>query len=171
MSLSKPKQPSSADLVARALAQRNEIYLNLIREELQRLHEQYQERDRSSFQSLVQRFYRSFFNNSMDQSKQRIVPTDGVNSRKLKEIDYSGSIPEQYICPLTMDIMSEPCYVRQHPNQRFEKSWILTHLQNHDDNPLTREPMTTDDLIDDTLLKSEISEFVEAQIHIKKAQP
>ncbi len=109
----------------------------------------------------------SFFGPSRAPSNKATIPQDGLNRQKLKEIDYSGSIPKDYQCPLSMEIMTEPVYVRQHPNQRFEKSWILAHLQNRHDNPLTREHMTEADLIDDTALKSEINAFVEAQLNTK----
>ncbi len=141
----------------------NQAYLNDVRRELQGLTNVFPVRQRAG--------YGAFFQRLLQHMTQSVALSEGPNSIALQQIHYAREIPEQYVCPLTMHIMSDPVYVRQHPNQRFEKTWILAHLRNHANNPLTREPMNPSDLIEDSGLKTEIESFVENVISEHNQSP
>ncbi len=100
------------------------------------------------------------------QQNNKLSLEDGPNSIALK--DYTGEIPPEYICPLSLQIMSDPVKVQQHPMQRFERAWIQAHLQRRADNPLNRERLVLSDLLDDNKLKTEIDEFVALILNINK---
>ncbi|PJD95450.1 MAG: hypothetical protein CK426_04345 [Legionella sp.] len=95
-------------------------------------------------------------------------PQEGINNFKLEEINYQGSIPENYRCPLSYCIMSNPVFVASHPNQRYERSWIVHHIAKSHNNPLTREPLNVSQLVEDSQLKEEIDAFVEMQINASR---
>jgi hypothetical protein len=89
-------------------------------------------------------------------------PGAGENAEKLSGLELN--IPDEFICPLSFQIMTNPVYVNAHPGQRFERSWIEYHLREHNDNPLNREPLSLSELSDDTTLKNQIDAYVEEQL-------
>lgn len=134
--------------------ERDEEYLALVRTTLQILATQRSETEESLLRRIVLRFF-------SPSSQTSSALSEGANSVKLNKINYNETIPDEYICPLTMTIMTDPVRVKQHPNQRFERTWILAHLKHHTDNPLTREPLNASNLEPDSALKTEIDAFVE----------
>jgi hypothetical protein len=58
------------------------------------------------------------------------------------------------MCPLTLDSMQDPVMTRWGHN--FERMALLTWLQRHDECPLTRNPMTLQDIIGNRALKEKI---------------
>jgi hypothetical protein len=89
-------------------------------------------------------------------------PGVGENAEKLSGLELN--IPDEFICPLSFQIMTNPVYVNAHPGQRFERSWIEYHLSQHNNNPLNREPLSLSELSDDTALKNQIDAYVEEQL-------
>ncbi len=81
--------------------------------------------------------------------------TQGANA---KLVDACGltDIPREYECPLSREVMTDPVYVRAHPNQKFERAWIEQALLIKPLNPLNREPLLVSDLVTDTDLKNKI---------------
>lgn len=64
------------------------------------------------------------------------------------------NVPEAYICPISLDIMTHPLVSRS--GHRFERSAIQAWLAKAGVNPLTRQPMGLRDLIPDYHLEDEI---------------
>ena len=62
--------------------------------------------------------------------------------------------PEEFICPLTLEVMTEPVMTRLGHN--FELSALLQWLERHDACPLTRNPMTLKDIIVNRALQARI---------------
>jgi ligand-binding SRPBCC domain-containing protein len=62
--------------------------------------------------------------------------------------------PEEFICPLTLEVMTEPVMTRLGHN--FELSALLQWLERHDECPLTRNPMTLKDIIVNRALQERI---------------
>jgi hypothetical protein len=66
----------------------------------------------------------------------------------------STNVPPEFICPLTLEIMTEPVMTRLGHN--FELSALLKWLDGHEVCPLTRNPMTLKDIIVNRALKANI---------------
>jgi ligand-binding SRPBCC domain-containing protein len=62
--------------------------------------------------------------------------------------------PEDFICPLTLEVMKEPVMTRLGHN--FELSALLQWLERHDECPLTRNPLTLKDIIVNRALQERI---------------
>ena len=66
--------------------------------------------------------------------------------------------PEEYICPLTLDVMEDP--VMSKYGQSFERSEILEWLKaGHGVCPLSRRPLSLQDLVTNHGLRMRISEW------------
>jgi hypothetical protein len=92
-------------------------------------------------------------------------PSAGKNDAKLAEIGFDNeNIPDQYCCPLSLAIMTEPVYARGLEQYQFEKSWITRHLTTSNAHPFTRQPLSASDLIPNEALKMEITTFVESAV-------
>jgi U-box domain len=66
--------------------------------------------------------------------------------------------PEDYLCPLTLDVMTDP--VMSKYGQSFERSEILQWLgSGHGVCPLSRRPLSLQDLVTNHALKLRISEW------------
>ncbi len=89
---------------------------------------------------------------------------DGVNAEKLSGIEIE--IPDEYCCPLSLSVMSDPVYFPGDPTEkRFERSWITKWLnENRGIHPFTRAVVAASTLQADTKLKAEIDDFVEKAI-------
>jgi hypothetical protein len=66
----------------------------------------------------------------------------------------SNEPPPEFICPLTLEVMTEPAMTRLGHN--FELVALLQWLEQHDDCPLTRNPMTLRDVIVNRALQERI---------------
>ncbi|WP_133129417.1 U-box domain-containing protein [Legionella yabuuchiae] len=86
-------------------------------------------------------------------------PEDFRNSSKLAG-NTNLDIPEEFICAITHQIMTEPVYDRNFPQQRYDRHAIERWLSDHSTNPYTRTQLTTENLIADDGLKERIDEFV-----------
>lgn len=67
------------------------------------------------------------------------------------------SVPEKYLCPLTLEIMVHPLMTKA--GHSFERSAIFEWLRVNDVNPLTREPLSPRDLVLNHALKMEIRQW------------
>ena len=65
--------------------------------------------------------------------------------------------PEEFFCPITGDIMSEP--MKDKYGHRYEKTAIISWLESHQSSPLTRQPLSLADLTADSELQQRIEEF------------
>jgi len=74
-------------------------------------------------------------------------------------------VPTEFYCPITGDLMNEPVLGKD--GHSYEKSEIFQWLSTNKTSPLTREPLTTDDLVDNLPLKRSIEEI---RKHLKEEQ-
>lgn len=91
--------------------------------------------------------------------------TSGSNAEKIERIaNFSTeTIPTDYICPLSLSIMSDPTYIPGDvTGQRFERSWITTWLNEKGSHPTTRVKFQSSLLQPDFDLKHAISHFIQA---------
>ena len=64
------------------------------------------------------------------------------------------NVPDDFYCPITGDLMNEPVLGKD--GHSYEKSEILKWLSTNSTSPMTREPLTKDDLVDNLPLKRSI---------------
>ncbi len=67
------------------------------------------------------------------------------------------SIPQAYICPITLTLMTDP-YSDKDGNT-YEKEAIFKWIAEHGNSPITRNPMSTNDLRPNRALKDAIDEY------------
>eukprot|EP00977_Amphora_coffeiformis_P027176 scaffold34593_cov179-Amphora_coffeaeformis.AAC.14 len=67
-------------------------------------------------------------------------------------------VPEEYICPLTLDVMAEPLLSREGHN--YEREAILNWVSENGTSPLTREPLRPSQLVLNRALKFRIQFFL-----------
>lgn len=74
------------------------------------------------------------------------------------------SIPDQFICPLTLNIMRDPVMIRT--GHTFERSAIFKWLEKgHDTCPLTRQPLGISGLVTNHALLVEMQKWRALQRH------
>lgn len=83
------------------------------------------------------------------------------NSVELSKINIAH-IPDELMCPITHEIMTDPVYSEQ-CQHRYERTAILKWLDRRTDDPITRRPLDQDDLIRDFDLKRKVDGFVETR--------
>ena len=69
----------------------------------------------------------------------------------------SLSIPEEYICPLTLELFKHPVMTRW--GHTFERDAIMEWLKKNDECPLTRNKMTLKDILPHRSLNEKIKEW------------
>ena len=100
------------------------------------------------------------------QNNQAFFPAPTLsNDEKLEYKGFLGAIPERYICPLSLVIMTDPVYDRAAPSIKFERNWIEESLVNKKQNPCTRGSLTPEHLVSDDAQRREIRAFVKAICH------
>lgn len=67
-------------------------------------------------------------------------------------------LPQEYICPLTLDVMSEPLLSKEGHN--YEREAILSWIAEHGTSPLTREPLRPSQLVRNRILEAKIRFFL-----------
>lgn len=73
-------------------------------------------------------------------------------------MEYSVEVPDEFICPLTLEIMKDPVVSRY--GNSFERSAIVEWLKNGThDCPLTRRPLTLQGVITNHRLRTRIREW------------
>lgn len=68
-------------------------------------------------------------------------------------------VPEEFICPLTLDVMSEPLLSREGHN--YEREAIMNWVADHGTSPLTRETMRPSQLVRNRTLEARIRVFLQ----------
>jgi hypothetical protein len=76
--------------------------------------------------------------------------------------------PSAFVCPITYDIMSDP--VQGPDGHSYERQAIVDWLSNHGTSPLTRKPMTAEQLVENRNLKDLIEAWKEEQQQAKDKQ-
>ncbi len=71
----------------------------------------------------------------------------------------SDNIPNEYICPITCDIMTEPVILTD--GHTYEKKAITKWLETHNTSPLTKEIVNKEIIIPCYSLRSLIQDFIE----------
>lgn len=69
-------------------------------------------------------------------------------------------IPEDFICGISREIMTNPVYDRRCPQQKFDLLVIKEWLKDHPSHPMTRQPLQLSELVYDEALKERINAFV-----------
>ena len=67
-------------------------------------------------------------------------------------------VPQEYICPLTLDVMTEPLLSREGHN--YEREAILSWVADNGTSPLTREPLRPSQLLRNRTLEAKIHFFL-----------
>jgi hypothetical protein len=93
---------------------------------------------------------------------------DKSNAEKIGAFD-SPDIPEEYLCQITQEIMTNPVYDINHVQYKFERSEILKALLIKKENPYTRTPLHETDLVEDSELKGKISFFINSLSEVIEA--
>ncbi len=88
-----------------------------------------------------------------------------LNSNQEQLENYPGIIPEEYLCQLSFEIMTDPVFDPRVPHIKFERGSIERALAIKNENPYTRQPLTHEELIPDTELKDQIKTFVDEITH------
>ena len=68
-----------------------------------------------------------------------------------------SSVPDEFICHITLEIMSNPVMTRW--GNSFEREAILQWLSSHGQCPLTRNPMSLKDIIVNKVLREKINQW------------
>ncbi len=78
-------------------------------------------------------------------------------------------VPSKYVCPITMDIMSDPVYLsNDQVKHRFERSAIKKWIGQHGTHPLNRRNVANDTLVTDKALQNDIGHFKRATTRAHK---
>lgn len=87
------------------------------------------------------------------------TPSDGENAKRAALLPEDVDIPEEFICPLSQAIMTNPVFDPESGN-RFERAWILAEIQRTGKNPCNRKNLLAESLQPDCKLKEEIDQFL-----------
>jgi len=68
-------------------------------------------------------------------------------------------IPEEFICPVTQDIMSDPVIAQD--GHTYERKNISEWVSKHGTSPITREQISKDIIIPNRVLKAQIDQYLE----------
>ena len=72
-------------------------------------------------------------------------------------VDKTIPVPSEYICPITLCLMSHPLMSKT--GMRYERSAILAWLVKSNTCPMTRQPLHLSQLVSDRALENEIKRF------------
>eukprot|EP01038_Epipyxis_sp_PR26KG_P014089 gene14089-18908_t len=75
--------------------------------------------------------------------------------------DMTKKFPEQFLCPITLSIMSDP--VMDLDGITYERSAIMNWLVDHKVSPITRNPLHYTQLIPNRALRSAIEEYLKSE--------
>lgn len=87
------------------------------------------------------------------------TPSDGENAKRAALLPEDVDIPEEFICPLSQAIMTDPVFDPESGN-RFERAWILAEIQRTGKNPCNRQDLSKESLKPDSKLQEEINQFL-----------
>lgn len=124
---------------------------------------------RPEFSSLDIAIRNSWFENSI--SRTIPLPNISTNQAKLDEIAYDGKIPDEFICPLSCSIMTDPVSNPTEGLPDVERSWIELEINRTKKNPFNNQPLASEDLAPNTTLSKKISDFVTRILEEKEISP
>jgi hypothetical protein len=78
------------------------------------------------------------------------------------EASEAAEVPDDYICPITAEIMTDPVSSSDHHGFTYEREAITEWLRTHDTSPRTGAKLESKTLIPNYSLRSIICSFVEA---------
>jgi U-box domain len=99
-------------------------------------------------------------NSSIDESRQQKQQHASSFHQNITDAAtaFGVRIPDEYVCPITMEVMTAP--VQSIYGHNFEKDAIRIWLQDHSCCPLTRRPMRMHDLTSNKLLRADIGQWI-----------
>lgn len=77
-------------------------------------------------------------------------------------------VPDEMLCPISQRIMEEPVYAGKFRMHAFDRPWLLEWLKISTTNPLTREPLISQELIHADDLKQRIRHFLIQNLQTKQ---
>ena len=91
------------------------------------------------------------------------------NSIILKEYCDNGNVPEDFLCNISKCVMDNPVFVPGQPTTFYEKSVIEVWIKIKRTNPLTREPLSIEQLQPAEITQQAIEDFIETNVAQKQA--
>lgn len=90
------------------------------------------------------------------------MPDVGANAEKISELGISDeAIPEEFICPLSLSIMTDPVRLKDDPSGIvFERAFIEHWIHISHCHPLTRQSIALSNLQPDFELKAQIDAYI-----------
>lgn len=82
------------------------------------------------------------------------LSSTAVEAEHRQEQTVEQTLPQSFFCPLTMNVMVEP--VIDYEGNTYERNAILTWLKDHDTSPVTRNPLTINNLIPNRAIRDAI---------------
>lgn len=89
------------------------------------------------------------------------VAIESLNSTKLANYP-DLEIDDEFICAISREIMTNPVYDPNYPQQKYDLLVIREWLKEHPTNPMTRTELSLDSLVYDEGLKQRIDDFVDS---------
>ena len=86
---------------------------------------------------------------------------DNTSTTSATSTSNEDTIPEEYICPLTLELYKHPVMTRW--GHTYERDAIIEWLHTHDECPLTRNSMTLRDIIPNRVLREQIQQWKSKQ--------
>lgn len=87
------------------------------------------------------------------------VVMSGTEDDDRMQVDET-KIPEQFICPITIEIMEEP-YIDVSDGRSYERKAIFQWLKKDKSSPMSRQPLTKTNLAPNFALQKKIKKFRE----------
>jgi len=76
-------------------------------------------------------------------------------------VEEAKDIPEEYICPVTQDIMADPVIAQD--GHTYERKNITEWVEKHGTSPITREQISKDIIIPNRVLKAQIEQYLSSK--------
>ena len=86
---------------------------------------------------------------------------DNTSTTSVTSTSNEDGIPEEFICPLTLELYKNPVMTRW--GHTYERDAIIEWLHTHDECPLTRNSMTLRDIIPNRVLREQIQTWKSKQ--------
>lgn len=95
------------------------------------------------------------------------LPENELYAQKIDQF-VGVDVPEEFICGISAEIMTNPVYDPNHPQQKYDYLVLETWLYEHEKNPYTGRPLLTQNLVYDEVLKAQIDEFMAETISAQR---
>lgn len=89
------------------------------------------------------------------------IPTSPERERLIELAEAKGSIPNNFICPITRVVMTDPVVASD--GHSYERQYIEEWLKDHNTSPVTRKSMDKLDLIPNFALRDTILEWIHSK--------